>query len=301
MSRYDERLNWLRRYTSSARVTVYNKGAAIVAPPSTHTIHLKNVGREGHTFLYHIVSRYHSLADWTIFTQAEKPSFGYKGHRSGGGHLPAGLTFDAYLVPKPNGSLFIHTAAIALPPMSSLLRMSYTFNKSVFEDDLESCPALDGWSNWWDMGWFKEHVATKARDQGGASSIDYFNDLVRPEGPRVSSIQLAFPQGARFAVSRRVIHRRPLTYYDALLATMNHSHDPYAGYYMEWFWPTVFSSGDAEQHCELPQTTKTPLSHYEEMERFKVAFEKRRKRRDRATITAVPVRERVTVATLRSR
>jgi Protein of unknown function (DUF3431) len=54
-----------RRYLPpEARVTVYSKCPATAHPGA---VPLPNVGREGHTFLYHIVSRYDSLADRTIF------------------------------------------------------------------------------------------------------------------------------------------------------------------------------------------------------------------------------------------
>ena len=33
-------------------------------------IELENVGREGHTFSFHLATRYDSLADYTVFTQA---------------------------------------------------------------------------------------------------------------------------------------------------------------------------------------------------------------------------------------
>ncbi len=62
-------------------------------------IQLPNVGRETHTYLHHIVSRYDSLADWTVFSQAAEPSFGYKGHGLGGGHLLSGSSFTKYIKP----------------------------------------------------------------------------------------------------------------------------------------------------------------------------------------------------------
>ena len=46
---------------------------------------LPNVGRESHSYLHHIVSRYDELAPWTVFTQATEPSWGYRGPGAGGG------------------------------------------------------------------------------------------------------------------------------------------------------------------------------------------------------------------------
>mmetsp|Transcript_21547 Transcript_21547/g.36716 ORF Transcript_21547/g.36716 Transcript_21547/m.36716 type:complete len:106 (+) Transcript_21547:177-494(+) len=36
-------------------------------------ISLPNVGREAHTFLYHIVEKYNYLADWNVFTEGGTP------------------------------------------------------------------------------------------------------------------------------------------------------------------------------------------------------------------------------------
>ena len=66
-----------------------------------------------------------SLADWTVFSQAGEPSFGYKGHRSGGGHLLAGDTFANYLKPDATGARFVYTSMVHLPTMNHLLRAAY--------------------------------------------------------------------------------------------------------------------------------------------------------------------------------
>ena len=60
ISRYKEDLGWEENYTS----IIYNKGGPI---PST--ISLPNVGREGHTYIYHILSNYENLDDYTVFLQ----------------------------------------------------------------------------------------------------------------------------------------------------------------------------------------------------------------------------------------
>jgi hypothetical protein len=62
VSRYNEDLNWLEDYKSYC--TIYNKGE-----PVEEFIQLNNIGREGHTFIHHIVSNYENLADYTMFLQ----------------------------------------------------------------------------------------------------------------------------------------------------------------------------------------------------------------------------------------
>ncbi len=64
VARYTENLNWLLRVPSSFRVTVYDKSGS-----PGDAIALDNVGYEAHTYLHHIVSRYDSLANVTVFVQ----------------------------------------------------------------------------------------------------------------------------------------------------------------------------------------------------------------------------------------
>lgn len=67
IAHYIENLNWLRNLPAGLATTVYTKG------PDEQSEHkatfLPNVGREAHTYLHHIVNRYDSLAEWTIFCQ----------------------------------------------------------------------------------------------------------------------------------------------------------------------------------------------------------------------------------------
>ena len=69
IARYAEDLSWLRKRPVNLTVTVYDKSPD--ASAGEWAITLPNVGREAHTYLHHIVSRYDSLADWTIFCQGK--------------------------------------------------------------------------------------------------------------------------------------------------------------------------------------------------------------------------------------
>ena len=116
LARYDEDLSWLAEETILSQpgmcTLVYGKSENAKAPSSlpdhTKLIMLPNVGRESHSYLHHLVEHYDDLADWTVFSQAGAPSFGYNGHRAGGGHLVAGHSFAEYLTPMPNGTHFVY-------------------------------------------------------------------------------------------------------------------------------------------------------------------------------------------------
>lgn len=67
VARYREDLAWLRRVPRAIRVAIYDKSETAVPG----AVSLPNVGREAHTYLTHIVSRYESLADVTVFVQGK--------------------------------------------------------------------------------------------------------------------------------------------------------------------------------------------------------------------------------------
>ncbi|HEX8832632.1 MAG TPA: DUF3431 domain-containing protein, partial [Abditibacteriaceae bacterium] len=68
VARYKEDLGWLRNISQRIRVTVYDKH-----PDNPHpgAICLPNVGREAHTYLHHIITRYDTLAPLTVFCQGK--------------------------------------------------------------------------------------------------------------------------------------------------------------------------------------------------------------------------------------
>lgn len=63
VAKYNESIEWTKNITH--KVTIYDKSIN----PVEGSIKLKNVGREGETFLYHIVNNYHNLDDVTVFLQ----------------------------------------------------------------------------------------------------------------------------------------------------------------------------------------------------------------------------------------
>jgi hypothetical protein len=70
VARYNENLEWINEEPfNKFPVVCYNKGNnnnfEIKGPHKV--FNLENVGREGHTFLYHIINNYDNLADVTVF------------------------------------------------------------------------------------------------------------------------------------------------------------------------------------------------------------------------------------------
>jgi len=74
IARYNENLEWLNKLSeiqNIEQITIYNKGPPLQTNNIKHknikVIQLPNVGRCDHTYLYHIVNRYDTLAGITIF------------------------------------------------------------------------------------------------------------------------------------------------------------------------------------------------------------------------------------------
>ena len=69
ISRYNEDLAWLKSKKFRYPTTIYNKGTNdnFFKPKGCKVIKLPNVGRESHSYLYHVVNNYERLPSLTIF------------------------------------------------------------------------------------------------------------------------------------------------------------------------------------------------------------------------------------------
>lgn len=68
VSRYNEDLEWTREFPVKI---IYNKGDRRTIPDDLQkfVVDLPNIGREAHTYLYHIIKNYDALDETTIFCQ----------------------------------------------------------------------------------------------------------------------------------------------------------------------------------------------------------------------------------------
>jgi len=65
IAKYKENVEWVKKLDKKHKITIYDKSDS----PIEGSIKLKNVGREGETFLYHIVNNYDNLDEVTVFLQ----------------------------------------------------------------------------------------------------------------------------------------------------------------------------------------------------------------------------------------
>jgi len=72
VSRFNENIDWVSDIDNYYSV-IYNKGLSEIES----SIRLPNLGRESHTYLYHIVNNYNNLHDVTIFLQGNPFDHGF--------------------------------------------------------------------------------------------------------------------------------------------------------------------------------------------------------------------------------
>ena len=70
IARFQEDLSWVKELPDVfSKIVIYNKGNPIEIEIPKSEIHvLPNLGRDTHSYLYHVTNNYNNLADVTIFT-----------------------------------------------------------------------------------------------------------------------------------------------------------------------------------------------------------------------------------------
>jgi hypothetical protein len=104
VARYNEDVTWSSRYPC----VIYNKGT-----PIPNSIELPNIGREAHTYLYHILQNYNELDDYTAFLQGNpfdhSPNlFKHLDRFSGFDELPDFIYLSETILPTNNSCDFFH-------------------------------------------------------------------------------------------------------------------------------------------------------------------------------------------------
>ena len=207
VARYNENLDWVNKEFINEKITIYNKGKNDFIPlPNWTVIELPNVGRESHTYLYHIVTNYNNLADRTLFIQGRPydheiytPFLEYKTR-----------IFKNYnnlckniIAPCRNKN------QRRLDYMSESLdtnRHSWVYRKGVVYDTLHN----------------------------------FLYTVVNRKLP--SDTKIGGVQGAIFAVDKEVILQHSKQYYQDLLSVLDNIY-PEEGYYFEKLWDVIFDNG----------------------------------------------------------
>ena len=279
VAHYREDLSWSDPFAQIR--TVYSKANA---SPSPHVHPLRNVGREQHSFLTHIVDRYDSLADRTIFMHGQLPSCGFFGgvqaHNSTlpGNHLQTNVSAADYLsaplhrldadAPNAAGSVFMPLTALVSGEWGALsLRSGFADlpNSSELYAERAHRPvaafpgaspnredaAHDVWLPWERADVIREYVRSKHTGPAAtfATHADFWRAVFGTTPPPV----VAFAQGAQFAASAVAIRRVPRSTYAYLLKKLEGGSEEFE-YYMEITWWYFLGGGGHvfDEHAPPP-------------------------------------------------
>ncbi|CAK0895342.1 unnamed protein product [Prorocentrum cordatum] len=263
VAHYDEDVAWMEMYEGLA--TYYCKGDELQLrypqrPANCHS--LRNVGREGHTFLNHIITNYDALADWTVFTQGQAPTAGYSGTEGdhANGHMYPGATFHDYVLGggpfdaeggDSYGGRFIFNGHWKPPVVGAegweKVRMAFAGNYNrdvdrVMERLNTTCVPLKGAE--FDLYWGSSEVMLAL-----LAFVDFLG-----EGRETK----LYSQGARFALSRERIRQRPVEFYKTLLSLVNRAVFPISSAFLEFMWYYIPGRPNKGMPCRLEPPAACP-------------------------------------------
>ena len=211
IARYNEKLEWLNEEPfNKYPVIIYNKG-----PNDNFTktemikniINLDNVGRESHTYLYHVINNYNNLSDITIFLPGST-STEYK-------KIKALNIFNN--ISENNSDVFSCVKENLYKNQKDFYVDNYLltndYNKNTNLDSKISISDKRPFGNWYDY-------FLKNKD---IDCITY---------------------NAIFAVSKKTILNRPIEFYQSLLNEVDKDHNPETNHYLERSWASVFYSDE---------------------------------------------------------
>ena len=197
IARYNESITSWKPYYDN--ITVYNKGKDDL---TINSILLDNVGRESHTYLYHIINKWDNLADITLFTQCN---------------------FSSDHKPFP----------VPLYYLSQLGMTTHLWNNQIdFVKNIK-------WGNIQHGGkWLKEYnrgLIKKSKYSFG----EWWDKYILLDRPDLSKYK--WSHGGIFSVHKSIIHKKPKKFYENLLSTINNHINPEEGHYIERSWLYIFS------------------------------------------------------------
>ena len=201
IARYEEDLDWLKKH-EDFKIIVYNKGSKLPDNNNFKVLDLENVGRESHTWLYHIVENYNNLDDINIFLQGNIRDLNCMAYKNPNDYIK-----------KINKYGFAASRYALLGPLH------WDWNVNI-KNDIR-------YKNKWD-----NHEISR-------SSIGFRNFAKKlfPEIP----LFVATSYSGCFAVKKEIIKQNKLIFYKKLLDILGKHKNPIEGHYMERLWCYMFT------------------------------------------------------------
>jgi len=205
IARYNEDLSWVVKEfpDNDATITIYNKGKDdLNLPKKFNIIKLPNIGRESHTYLYHIIKNYNNLADRTLFLQGDPYTKQY---------LPY---------------VFL--------PLKSYKKIAKTRCRNIIANHCFTHFAIINEYHFNRLPPERRSI-TVYRDY---NFFDFRKNYIQKRNP-YGIIYMVY--AANFAVDKDKILRNEISYYQKIIATLD-SLSPIEGYYLERLWDEIFDS-----------------------------------------------------------
>lgn len=213
-ARYKEDLEpWM---PVSANTYLYSKGNVTndTIPHSAFRsyVDLNNTGREGQTYLQHIVDHYDSLEDVMIFTQADP--------------------FDL-LTPVVNTTTQLVELAMQVPADDVT-----PFNPSLYHD-LAEWDTIN-WNSSSEIGLWITENQLKTLSPAPYTPGEYWKMLLGQDHPPA----IRAMHGGIFAVKRETIRKQPKAVYETALGEFEKANavNPEVGFFQERMWAPLFST-----------------------------------------------------------
>jgi hypothetical protein len=209
ISRFNEDLTWsLEEPFNKFKYIVYNKGENDDFEKGNvkNIIKLNNLGKNDHTYLYHIIENYHNLSNITIF-------------------FPGSLNIE-----------YKKTKAIRI--LNRIIETNY--KKAFFLGHYQNnvCESfkyfqLDNWQTSDSANLLKCDIVElkKCRLRPYYLWYNYFFGKIKATWSTWWGI---------FSIDKRDIIKHPITRYQELILTVNDHYNPEAGHYIERSWGAIF-------------------------------------------------------------
>ena len=221
ISRYNEDLNWLNEH-KDFKIIVYNKGGKFLKNNFFYIKELENVGRESHTWLYHIVHNYNELNNINIFLQGRIDD----------------LNCMAYSSP----SLYlknIHKYGYSASRYGILSPLHWKWNVGI-ENDFRY---KDQWN----------------KNEISKSDIG-FRNFAKKMFPNIP-LFVATSYGGCFAVKKETILQHNISFYQELLDVLAKHKNPIEGHYMERLWCYIFTQNKSIKQAII-DVLKTKIERF---------------------------------------
>ena len=212
IANYEEDIEWVNQIPTDLydKLTIYNKGKPknydTLINKGAKVYSLPNIGREGHTYLYHIIANYDNLANVTVFLPGSSYTFYQK---------KAQLDIIIPYLQERKESIIV-----------GFTDMAYIKN------ELETF-MID------------EYEITSEENKKRNPGTQLVPSPIRPFGKWVSArfpgekLKCIGYRGVATA-SREDIQKRPIEFYENLIGDLQ-VQNPEAGHYVERAWPLILS------------------------------------------------------------